>query len=217
LQIDIQARDIMKNNSPNTEFQILASAEKLFLEKGFRGASTTEIAKDAGCNQALVHYYFRTKENLFQKVFLRKFEYLLEQIKIPLEKETDFFSKLENMVEVYFNFMIKNPTIPYFIFNELNSNPKRRRQLRDWLIKRPNLEEVFLKFAASVEDAKSQGLIRDISPSNLLMNIGSLVISTFLMAPIITDLQDLDQSHTVDFIVYRKKEVLTQLFQGLRV
>ena len=59
----------MGNTTSNTEQQILASAEKLFLQKGFSATSTTDIARDAGCNQALVHYYFRTKENLFNRIF----------------------------------------------------------------------------------------------------------------------------------------------------
>jgi len=64
----------MSETHLNTEQQILQSAEELFLEKGFSNTSTTEIAKRAGCNQALVHYYFRTKENLFQQIFLSKLQ-----------------------------------------------------------------------------------------------------------------------------------------------
>ena len=58
--------------NPTMEIQILETAEKLFLEKGFASTSTTEIAREVGCNQALVHYYFRTKENLFNTIFEQK-------------------------------------------------------------------------------------------------------------------------------------------------
>ena len=56
----------------NLEQDILDAASELFLSRGFDNTSTTDIAKKAGCNQALVHYYFRTKENLFQRIFLQK-------------------------------------------------------------------------------------------------------------------------------------------------
>ena len=56
------------------EQTILEVAERLFLEKGFAMTSTTEIAKEVGCNQALVHYYFRTKDNLFNVIFEQKFK-----------------------------------------------------------------------------------------------------------------------------------------------
>ena len=63
----------MSSTTSNTEQQILASAEKLFLQKGFSATSTTDIARDAGCNQALVYYYFRTKGNLLNRIFDAKF------------------------------------------------------------------------------------------------------------------------------------------------
>ena len=62
------------------EEQILRAAEELFMEKGFDAVSTTDIARKVGCNQALVHYYFRTKDNLFLQVFL----HILLQIQIIL-------------------------------------------------------------------------------------------------------------------------------------
>ena len=64
-------------NEQSMEQAILEEAEKLFLEKGFALTSTTEIAKRVGCNQALVHYYFRTKDNLFNTIFRTKIQSLL--------------------------------------------------------------------------------------------------------------------------------------------
>ena len=64
-----QTEKTAKNETEPMEQAILRAAERLFLDKGFALTSTTEIAREAGCNQALVHYYFRTKENLFSKRF----------------------------------------------------------------------------------------------------------------------------------------------------
>ena len=61
----------------NLEQKIIDVAEKIFMDKGFDSTSTTDIAKEVGCNQALIHYYFRTKENLFQQIFYKKFEDLM--------------------------------------------------------------------------------------------------------------------------------------------
>ena len=72
----------------STEQLILEAAEKLFLEKGFAMTSTTEIARVAGCNQALVHYYFRTKENLFQSIFENKFRMLISTLPIDSQSNT---------------------------------------------------------------------------------------------------------------------------------
>ena len=67
-------------NELSMEQVILETAERLFLEKGFTATSTTQIAKAVGCNQALVHYYFRTKDNLFNTIFEQKFKMLFENL-----------------------------------------------------------------------------------------------------------------------------------------
>ena len=70
--------------NPTMEIQILETAEKLFLEKGFASTSTTEIAREVGCNQALVHYYFRTKENLFNTIYFAFCDKITIYIKINI-------------------------------------------------------------------------------------------------------------------------------------
>ena len=57
--------------SEEMENKILEAAQELFLEKGYMATSTVDIAKKVGCNQALVHYYFRTKQNLFKQIYLK--------------------------------------------------------------------------------------------------------------------------------------------------
>ena len=61
----------MRHNN-TTEKSILEAAERLFLEKGFALTSTTMIAKEVGCNQSLIHYYFRSKEKPpLARIFIR--------------------------------------------------------------------------------------------------------------------------------------------------
>ena len=52
----------------DTETLILQAAEKEFFEKGYSGAKTTAIAEAAGVTHAMLHYYFRTKDKLFEKI-----------------------------------------------------------------------------------------------------------------------------------------------------
>lgn len=93
----------------STELNILAAAEKLFLEKGFKAASTTEIAREAGCNQALVHYYFRTKENLFDKIFYAKFETVMDFIDRSIRDDSNIFNSISSIIDEYFHFLTENP------------------------------------------------------------------------------------------------------------
>ena len=61
----------------STEKAILQAAEKEFLTKGLASSKTTEIAKAAGVTHAMLHYYFRTKDNLFEQVFQEKVKVLV--------------------------------------------------------------------------------------------------------------------------------------------
>ena len=89
----------------NIEKRILWVAERLFLEKGFSGTSTTEIAKAVGCNQALIHYYFRTKEKLFWDVFSPKVEQVVEYLDAPLDESIDFIERIRNVIDFYFGIL----------------------------------------------------------------------------------------------------------------
>ena len=87
------------NETKDMEKTILDTATKLFLEKGFASTSTTEIAKEVGCNQALVHYYFRTKERLFEAVFANKFQNFATNILEINRGNFSFEEKLRMKIE----------------------------------------------------------------------------------------------------------------------
>lgn len=207
----------MSNNNLTTEMQILASAEKLFLANGFKATSTTDIAKDAGCNQTLVHYYYRTKEKLFEKVFEAKFAQLFKLIKEPLDKDCEFFNKLECIVNGYFDIMSENPQMPVFILNEVILNEGRRQSVKEAFMRNHFREEAYARYSSTVREAQRKGLIREVEPIDLLLDIVSLTIYSFTLAPVYIDFLDLDDRATKDFLARRKKEVLTLLKKGLQL
>ena len=118
-------------HSKNIEKRILWVAERLFLEKGFSGTSTTEIAKAVGCNQALIHYYFRTKEKLFWDIFSPKMEQVVEYLDAPLDENVDFLERISNIIEFYFGMLELDERLAPFIVNELIMHPSRWEYFRD--------------------------------------------------------------------------------------
>ncbi len=175
-----------ENITSKTELQILASAEKLFLEKGFKSTSITDIARDAGCNQALVHYYFRTKENLFKRIFDNKFELMIEFIDSNLKDECDIFENLNGLINAYLDFISQKG------------------------------QEVFLRFCGLAQRAVREGSIRDIDPLDLIFDILSLAVFSFIATPILIDLLGRDQAGRKEFAEHRKEEIITLLTQGLK-
>ena len=115
------------------EAKILQTAEELFLEKGFDATSTTDIARKVGCNQALVHYYYRTKENLFFQIFSKKFNLLMSYINAGPQGADSLEQVIQRFIDFYFNILSSNRNLPFFMINELIMNPERRRYLYDFM------------------------------------------------------------------------------------
>jgi len=119
----------MTENDKQTEEKIFDSATEIFLDKGMDRARMQDIATHAGINKALLHYYFRTKEHLFDAVFekiagkiLKKFAPVLDP-SIPLEDKIRFFFR------EHITFLQKNPRLPGFLLNEINRNPARIKRV----------------------------------------------------------------------------------------
>src|SRR4051812_30053586 len=108
----------------NTEVRILEAARKIFVDKGLDGARMQDIADEAGINKAMLHYYFRNKEKLFDTIFTQVTTEFLPVIFSILESDEAFFKKIELFCSAYIQQEIKTPYVPMFIINEINRDPK---------------------------------------------------------------------------------------------
>lgn len=202
--------------SNSTESQILLSAEKLFLERGFNATSTTDIAKDAGCNQALVHYYFRTKDNLYKRIFDAKIEQLLDFLGRNMKEDGDIFQTIDNILNAYFDFLHDNPKSPFFILNEMVKNPDRRKYIREAFLTNQRRRDFYRQFCDIVEKAVEKGEIYPIDPLDLFLNALSLSVFSFITAPVFIDLLGRDTSTIEMFIEHRKSEIIKLLTRGIK-
>lgn len=202
-------------NKKTTELSILEEAEKLFQEKGYALTSTTAIAKKVGCNQALIHYYFRSKENLFNVIFEIKFKTFFQQIfELNKFKDLPFQEKLKHMIESHFDFIRKNPRMPLLIITELSRQPEQLKNLREKLHALP--EKLFQQLDTELQIEISAGRVRDISLMDLIVTMLSLNISLFLLMPIAGDLIPLDESQIQILIEHRRTEHVNLILNNLR-
>lgn len=200
----------------NIEKRILWVAERLFLEKGFSGTSTTEIAKTVGCNQALIHYYFRTKEKLFWDVFSPKVEQVVEYLDAPLDESIDFIERIRNVIDFYFGILELDERLAPFLVNELIMNPGRWDKFRDRYLRNESRSTAFNRFENMVEEEIAAGRIRQIRALDLLMNIMSLTISVFIVAPKGFASGECDQNLRKSYLDNRREEIKTLIVNGLR-
>jgi len=194
----------------NTENRIVDAAKKVFIAKGMDGARMQEIANEAGINKALLHYYFRTKSKLFEKVFTIVFSDVLHVIEQAVTNETDFDQFLENFIRQYIKLLKSKPFIPQFVIHELNRKPDRIvAQIQN---KNVIKEQLF----AIIERAVERKEIRPVQPVHLVTNILALCIFPFVAKPIIKGLAlDDDEKKYKKYINERPDEVVTFIKQAV--
>lgn len=200
----------------NIEKRILWVAERLFLEKGFSGTSTTEIAKAVGCNQALIHYYFRTKEKLFWDVFSPKVEQVVEYLDAPLNDDVDFLQKISNIIEFYFNTLELDERLAPFIVNELIMHPSRWDMFRKRFLRNESRSSAFDRFEKMVEEEVAKGTIREILAIDLLLDIMALTISAFIVAPLGFAIGECGSTARKEYLDRRKEDVKSLVVNGIK-
>jgi len=175
----------MDNNEVNTEQVILEAAETEFLEKGYGNAKMVAIAKRAGVNHSMLHYYFRSKEQLFQKIFKDKVQAITQMFNMVFEQNVSFTETLQLLIETQFRFLAQNQQLPMFIIREILSN----KENREWAIKTllPHLSPFLSAIVKMLNAEIAKGTIRPIAIHNLLMNILSINISTFIALPVLKE------------------------------
>jgi AcrR family transcriptional regulator len=199
----------------NMEQAILETAERLFLEKGFAATSTTQIAKAVGCNQALVHYYFRTKENLFNTIFEHKFKLFFQgvfDVKNTVGKS--FEEKIRYIIESHFDMLQQNPKMPFLIVSELSRQPDQLKMLRDKLHTLP--EQLFMELNEELQREIASGRIREISLIDIIVSAISLNVSLFIMMPVAEKILQFTDEQREFMIAHRRAENVDFVLKSLR-
>ncbi len=203
--------NIPEAHSLSTENKILEAAKKVFIEQGLEGTSMQQIADEAGINKSLLHYYFRSKEKLFDAVFTFAFQYIVPQIEDIMVSDCFIYVKIERIVAEYMDMLMKNQFIPAFILHEINRNPDRLYQIMQGSGIRP---EIFVD--QFVEEMK-HGNIRPADPRQLIINILSLCILPVAAKPLIQRIFfNTDELAYLHFLEERKKIVTDFIIQSIQ-
>jgi TetR/AcrR family transcriptional regulator len=192
----------MTQAGENTETQILIAARDVFISKGYEGARMQEIADKAGINKALLHYYFRSKENLFDAVFSEVAVQLFPAIRQLIESELAIKEKISFFVKIYLQALHENPYIPAFVINTLNTNPDRFLKY----IKKSGLNPMHLQ--QQIDDESSLGLIRKIKAEHLLVNTLGMCVFPFVARPIIQSVFGMNEDEYQQYLDSRQTEII---------
>lgn len=205
----------MGREEKHMEQLILEAAEKLFLEQGFEKTTTGQIANVAGCNQALVHYYYRTKNNLFDRIFEEKIRMVASRLlSIGLDGIT-IEEKVTQIICTHFEVFRENPRLAPFLIKEVLSDPDKFDYLIEKLKHYP--ESVLLQLDKDLEESAGKGLIRPARAADLMLTIMSLNITPFLLKPMLQKGLDIPEEEFQKILEHRKQETITTVLARLKV
>lgn len=197
------------------EQQILAAAEQEFLTRGYDGARTTSIAQAAGVTHAMLHYYFRTKEQLFERIVDEKFKTMSNSMfAIMGDPSLPIVERIKGGIEAHFDFVAQNPLLPRFVINEIISRPERY----DVLYKRVGaiIDNVYRGLQSEINRSAERGEIERVDIKMLFISIMSLNIFTFLAYPFMEPLMGELMADRERFLAERKAENIETILRRIK-
>ena len=196
-----------------TEKIILDAAKDVFQHKGMDGARMQEIADKAGINKAMLHYYYRSKQKLFEAVFKSAVNFMLPKIIKIINTEDHLFNKIENFTNKYISFISKHSYMPLFIINELNRNPDLLKTIFANKIDN-DLEQ---KLVNQINELVEKGEIRKTQPEQLLLDIMSLSIFPVVGKPLLQNILQKNNTEYKKLIKQRKTYVAKFVINSIKI
>lgn len=198
----------------NMEEQILLVAKELFMQNGYEGVSTTQVAKAVGCNQALVHYYYRTKQNLFKIICQQEIQKMLKILADIPQEDISFENFIEKIIEAQIGFLKNNPDAPFFIIGELRHNSEVLKMMKELFSEFG--KEIVGKIRMFVQMKQSKGELKDISIEDLLIDIVSLDVMSFVGQVLFTQILEMDSQTQEDFLERRKTHIKKLILSNIK-
>ena len=202
----------MQGEDKSTEERILAAARKVFVAKGMAGARMQDIADEAGINKALLHYYFRSKEKLFEVIFMQTVGRFIPRVNEIFSSDMTWFEKIETFASEYIEKVLENPFLPLFVMNEMHKQPKEFLH-KMWGGEKPKIEKFLMQIGEAIENKE----IRPIHPAHLIMNVMSLCVFPFIGKPMLQMISNVDDDTFFEMMRERKALVPQFILQSLKI
>jgi len=200
----------MKNQ---TEEKIIQSAEEIFLEKGFDGARMREISDRAGINKGLLHYYFKSKDKLFEQIFYVAFNRMIGKMNQLIEQDMPIEEKLSTFIDRYLDFLEKHPLLPRFLMHEMTRKGQKFVKSLSGKIQSPAIDSLKRQVNVAVE----KGEIKAVDVDQLLLNTIALCVFPFIAKPMVQVILSKDEEHYRQLIQGRREQVKEILRQSIQI
>ncbi len=208
-----------RDQDGQTERRILDAARRVFIRRGSGGARMQEIAAEAGVNQALLHYYFGSKDELSLEVFRESAAKLFPGIMRILSSDVPIEERVEQVVHHYIDTLREHPFLPGYVLGEMSFNPDRISTLTAHMTSPGAPDGPRLALARLGRDLAYRaelGDFRPIAPEQFLANLASLCVFPFAARPMLSHLLGIDKDGWERFLDVRRDELPQQILNSLR-
>lgn len=191
-----------KIDDGSTEQKIKQAARKLFTERGFDAVKTRDIAAEAGINLALLNYYFRSKQKLFDLIMVENFEEFIQQL-IPVfgDERLTTEERMKHVIGRYIDMLKTNPDLPFFIMNEMKSDASKLYSVREKMLA---VREGFINQLGMGEKAGKAG---QVNVAHFMMNFMGLIIFPFIARPMLMKVNGFNRAE-FDALMEERKELV---------
>ena len=211
---------VRASRSADTEQRILDAAHAVFVRRGTAGARMQEIAAEAGVNQALLHYYFRSKEQLARATFERAGSQLMPAIIRVMASDAAIEGKVARVIAIELDHLSRAPYLPGYILSEVAHHPERAQQLigamTQGLTPAQIRPRVFGVLKRQIAARAAAGEMRAITPESFMVNLVSLCIFPFAARPMLQAMLGLDEAGFLRFIARRRTDLVEFFLGALR-
>lgn len=199
------------SKNKNTEQKIFEAATELFIEKGVDRTSVRDIATKAGINLALMNYYFRSKENLFDAIFANLVKKNTKDLIKIMDSDLELNEKISQYVSTYIDILIENPLLVSFFMAILHRSREKITEM-DVIHNLYGRE----KFTQQIVDEGKKGTIKKTEPSHFYVDMISMITFPFAIKPLIMDKNELNEEEFMKFIEYRKIHITQMLKDSIK-
>lgn len=190
------------------ENRIIEAAKEVFVQKGYESATMSDVAKCAGIGRTALHYYYRTKDILFDAVFRQLMASFLPNIDRVLNENTTMLQKLPVIIDFYIRVIRANPSFPQFVVGELHRD---RNHVFQALMKNPEAVQPVLRLKQQLEEEMEKGLLKKIPLIDVFTTIASLAVFPMLIKEPLTDLLLNKQAEEFEEFLNRRKELIIKI------
>ena len=199
------------NEEHEAEKRVLDAAKTVFHKRGYFGTRMQDIADEAGINKAMLHYYFRSKDKLFEAVFEEALSRVFGRILKSFSGEGTFEEKVRTFSESYIDLILQDPYIPAFVIHEINHNPEK---IKYFISEKMGIDPGFL--IDMINEEIKKGKLKNIEPLQIITTIISASIFPFIGKPILQHVFDLDDDSFADLMQERKKIIPEIILNGIK-